>query len=475
MITVNYFTDKLGLDKKTAQEVYNKINNSAVQGILRFNEETLDQRFDYLQNELGISVDRILMNFRLLSMDTASTSETSIKTKSAFLRKTLGFENKQFQLNPSIFCSSIESLNEKILYLKQTLGFSNKEFKKCPIILNFEIETLKQKIDYFVNELHFTKKDIASHPTILQFDCSSDNPQSIKGKVDFYYNTLGLTPAHLRKAPALLCYDCIDETRPTSIKSKIKFFKEELGFGNREFQINPCLLQCDCISDESVPTSIKGKMKFFKDTLGFENEHLKKAPTLFSFDCSSDTSNPTALINKIKFLLNEVGLTKENLKKDPTLLNFDCISDESNPKGIKSKLKVLKEIGITTEDIQKNTKYLRTPAYDLKDKYILWCNIFPDKSFIDLNGWFITTKEKIYARYIYLRDDVKVENIRPFYLDLPEHTFNKRFKTPPENLQNIYILDKKTLEELRNNFKNLNLNNEQNYKVNGKNHEKIFE
>lgn len=475
MITVNYFIDKLGFDKKSAEEIYNKIKNSSVNGILRFNEGTLDQRFDYLQNELGISVDKILMNFRLLSMDTASTSETSIKTKSAFLRKTLGFENKQFQLNPSIFCSSIESLTEKIFYLKQTLGFTNKEFKKCPIILNFEIDTLKQKIDYFLNELKFTKKDIALHPTLLQFDCSSDSPQSIKSKVNFYYNTLGLTPAHLRKAPTLLSYDCTDETKPTSIKSKIKFFKEELNFGSREFQINPCLLQCDCISDESVPTSIRGKMKFFKDTLGFEKEHLKKAPTLFSFDCSSDTSNPTALINKIKFLLNEVGLTKENLKKDPSLLNFDCISDESNPKGLKSKLKVLKEIGITTEDIQKNTNYLRTPAYDLKDKYILWCNIFPDKSFMDLNGWFITTKEKIYARYIYLRDDVKIENIRPYYLDLPEKVFNKRFKTPPGNLQNIYILNEKTLKELRDNFKKQNFNNEQKNKIYRGNHEQIFE
>lgn len=445
MITHEFFIKYLGFSEEQAKACYNKIKNdkfSSVSGILRLNDDTLFQKFNYYKNELGMSAEKVMEDFRLLTYDTTSdeTKTTSVQAKVKFFRDELGFSNKQIQSTMSIFSNSLESLKEKVNFLKTEIDFEPRHIGQVTTILNYDLETLKSKIKFYKDTLGFTSKQFREYPGIFTLDCDSpDKPNSAINKIKFYQEELGFDASQLRTFPCLLSFDTTSgEENPTSVRSKIKFYKDTLGYTNKQFQASPALFNHDIVSDETNPTSVQYKIKFLRENAGFTNKSFQTAPEVFGFDCSENEQNPTSIRAKMRFFAEEVGLSPEHFGQNPVLFHFDCISGEENPKSVRSKLAKLREIGITNEDIQANTKLLMTPAEDIKTKYALWSTIFPDKRFMELKTWFITRVEKIYARYQFLTQEKGMTELRPQHLDICESQFKIRFKSDSAILQQRY-------------------------------------
>lgn len=333
-----------------------------------------------------------------------------------------------------------------------------------------------KRVEYYKSELGFTKKQFQKIPNIITSDTFSnpeENPLSIRAKVKFFKTELGFSNKQLKTTPSLLSYNCLiedektiseninnlenanDASKQKSIKSKIKFYRETLGFTNKQFQILPKLLTSDCSSDESVPSSIRAKIKFYKDTLGFTNKQFQQFPTLLCYDTHNEKSK-TSAIKKIKFYKEKLGLTNEHLQKFPTLLGLDCDENSRNPKSVIKKLTILNEVGITLKDIQKNPRILMCPSADLKIKYVLWVTMFPDKSFMKINGWFVTSPEKIFARYMYIKHNLNL-NPTPRQLDESEPEFKRQFKACSSELFKLYPLDENSINELYKNYLKLNI------------------
>ena len=394
-ITKDFLINTLKLTDEQSEYYYSKIEKSSFHAILNQSEQMWLDKIDFYKNEVGLSLDQILNYFTLLVL------ELSEKPSSA---------------------------NKRIEYYKTELGFTKKQFQKIPNIITSDT-----------------------------FSSPEENPSSIRAKVKFFKTELGFTNKQLKTTPSLLSYDCIleDINNPTSIRSKIKFYKDILGFTNKQFQILPKLLTSDCSSDESVPTSIRAKIKFYKDILGFTNKQFQQFPTLLCYDTYNE-KNKTSVIRKIKFYKEKLGLTNENLQKFPTLLGLDCDENSKNPKSVIKKLTILNEIGITLADIQNNPRILMCPTDDLKIKYMLWSTMFPDKSYMKINGWFVTSPEKIYARYMYIKHDLGL-NSSPRQLDESEPEFKRQFKASSNDLMKLYPLNENAIDQIYETYNSLKI------------------
>jgi len=478
MIIHEFFMKHLGFSETQAKEIYFKIKNhkfTSNSGILRLNEDTLLQKIEFYKNELDFSIEQILSDFRLLSYDTVSFDEeeyenfiknkdlesdikspTSIRAKVKYFREELGFENKHFKTTMSIFSNDIENIRRKVKYYKEKIGFEPVHFRQIPCILNYDTETINKKLEFFKKELGFTGKQLRDYPNLFSLDCDSDKPNSLKNKVKFYTEEMGLNLSQIKTFPCLLSFDTTsDESVPTSIRAKMKFFKDTLGYTNKQFQITPNIFYLDCINEDENPSSIKSKIKFYREVMGFENKHFQLDPSVFAYDTISDESSPTSVRAKIKFYEEEVGIGVDIIRENPILLHFDIVNE--NGTSVKFKLKNLREIGITDEDIRENPRILSTPALDIKDKYALWCSIFPDKRFMKLRTWFMTRVEKIYARYVYLAEDLHKTDIRPNQLDFSEKNFVSRFKMSSDTLMERYPLDETILTDFYEKYNSLGI------------------
>ena len=457
MITQEFFIKHLGMNESQAKYYYDKIKNnqfSSISGILRLNDDTLAQKFKFYKEELGFSAEKVLEDFRLLSYDTTSAdSPTSVISKIKYFREELGFSNRHFEISISPFSMDIETLKKKVAFLNDKLGFEPKHIQQAPSILNFSIETLQEKIDFYKKELGFTSVQFKNTPNLFDFDITSDSPTSIKSKIKFYKEELGFTDAQFRTSPSLLTFDTYSDS-PTSIKSKVKFYKDTFGFENKHFQSNPILLGLDCISEDS-PTSVKYKAKVLIDQVGFTKKTFQMSPG--SLSCSIDPNEPTSILSKAKFFIEELGFTKEDLAENPILFHLDTISGIENPKSIRSKIKKLEEIGITIDDIRRDTKLLMTPAEDIKIKYALWSTLFPNKEFLSANSWYVTRAEKIYARAMYILEEEKPSVFTPAKLNIGEPQFKIRHKVSTEDLMKKYPFDENVIKSLFEKYKELEI------------------
>ena len=89
-----------------------------------------------------------------------------------------------------------------------------------------------------------------------------------------------------------------------------------------------------------------------------------------------------------------------------------------------------------------------TPAEDIKVKYALWSTLFPDKSFLTANNWFVTRPEKIYARARFLIEDKKVDELKVAQLNIGEPQFKIRHKVKTEDLMQKYPFDENVVKSL---------------------------
>lgn len=478
MITHEFFMKHLGFSETQAKEIYLKIKNhkfTSNSGILRLNEDTLLQKIEFYKNELDFSIEQILSDFRLLTYDTVSFDEeeyenfiknkdlesdikspTSIRAKVKYFREELGFENKHFKTTMSIFSNELKNTRRKVEFFKKVLGFGAEQIRAMPWILNYSFETLLKKHEFFTKQIGISNKKIIENPNLFSLDCDSDSPHSVKNKIKFYREFLGININKIQTFPDLLTYDTVsDESVLTSIRAKMKFFKDTLGYTNKQFQITPNIFYLDCINEDENPSSIKSKIKFYREVMGFENKHFQLDPSVFAYDTISDESSPTSVRAKIKFYEEEVGIGVDIIRENPILLHFDIVNE--NGTSVKFKLKNLREIGITNEDIRENPRILSTPALDIKDKYALWCSIFPDKRFMKLRTWFMTRVEKIYARYVYLAEDLQKTDIRPNQLDFSEKNFVSRFKMSSDTLMERYPLDETILADFYEKYNSLGI------------------
>lgn len=458
MISQEFFSKYLGMSEYQAKYYYDRIKTShfsSVSGILRLNDDTLLQKFEFYKKELDFSAEKVLDDFRLLTYDTTSdeTSPSSVKSKIKYFRDELGFTNRHFAIAVTPFSNDVEYLKQKVAYLNKTLGFEAKQIQSAPSILNLSKETLDEKIAFYKKELGFTSAQFKNTPNLFDFDTTSDAPTSIKSKIKFYQDELGFDASQFRISPSLLTFDTISDS-PTSVKTKIKFYKDTFGFQNKHFQQSPVLLGLDCISEDS-PTSVKYKAKVLIDTLGFTQRTFQLSPGLLS--SSIDPNEPTSTLSKAKFFVNEIGLEPEQLAANPILFHLDCLSGLENPKSIASKIKKLDEIGITIDDIKRDTRLLMTPAEDIKTKYALWSTLFPDKSFITANNWYVTRPEKIYARARFLVEDKKVKELLVAQLNIGEPQFQIRNKVKTEDLMQRYPFTDEVVKSLFDKYKELEI------------------
>ena len=449
MISQEFFTKHLGMSEAQAKYYYEKIKTShfsSVSGILRLNDDTLLQKFNFYKQELDFSTEKVLDDFRLLTYDTTSdeNSPSSVRAKIKYFREELGFSNRHFAIAVTPFSNDLEYLKKKVAYLNKTLGFEAKQIQAAPSILNLSQETLDEKIAFYKKELGFTSVQFKNTPNLFDFDVSSDAPTSIKSKIKFYKDELGFDESQFRISPSLLTFDVASDS-PTSVKTKVQFYKDTCGFENKHFQQSPILLGLDCISEDS-PTSVKYKAKVLIEQLGFTKRTFQISPGLLS--SSIDPNEPTSTISKARFFVEQVGLEPEQLAANPILFHLDCTSGLENPKSIASKIKKLDEIGITIEDIKRDTKLLMTPAEDIKVKYALWSTLFPDKSFLTANNWFVTRPEKIYARARFLIEDKKVDELKVAQLNIGEPQFKIRHKVKTEDLMQKYPFDENVVKSL---------------------------
>lgn len=466
MINYKFFVDNFGFSENDAKEKFKKITDSkfdSIRGIVRLNEDTLLQKFNFYKNELGYSVNELLDDARLLTYDTTTTpteeelktqnldkkKKTCVRAKAYFAREILGLTDEQIR-SITIFSFDTDTLTQRVKDLKKHFGFGLEQIHECPTLLYNDIETLKQKADFYKKELGFTSKQFRDNPRLFNYDCDpeSTKPTSAIQKIKFYRYELGLKDNQLRTYPDLLSYDTVsDETKEKSVRYKMKVYADLLGFGKKEFQKCPALLNHDCISGEDNPSSVRGKIKFYKEFLGFDNEDFFTDPSIFSYDCT-DSNSITSVKNKVAFYENVIGLTKDQIRKNPILFHFDCDPTSTSPTSVTKKLEAIYKIGLTNKDIQSNTRLLMTPAEDLEEKYVLWSTIFPDKKYMELPTWFITRPEKIYARYRYLTDELHHTNLRPNHLDHCESQFIKRFKSNSQVLMEKYPYDENVLKSL---------------------------
>ncbi len=479
MISYEFFVKYLGFSETLAKVQYDKIKNSptsSISGILRLNDSTLLQKFNFYKTELGYSVAEILNDPRILSYDTSTTLEEAhankdnanlqscVNMKIDFLRKKLGLSNEQIK-NYGFLSYDPQTLQSKLKLYKEHFGLDISHIKSEPSLLNYDIETLDQKADFYKKHLGFTSKQFKDFPTLFTFDCSeeSENPSAIINKIKFYKKVLGFSDSQFKTAPCLLSYDTVsDESVPTSVRAKVKFYHDTLGFEAKHFQKSPSLLHHDIISDETKPSSIKAKIKFFTEFFGFMPEHFQADPGIFSYDCS-DSGSPTSVLSKFKYYNETLGLQPEHIRDNTILLHFDIEPEGQNKTNsdkntsVKEKIAKLREIGITNEDIQANTKLLMTPAADIKNKYALWSTIFPDKRFLELKTWFITRLEKVYARHQYLTKELGMTSLRPQHLDICESQFIKRFKEHSDYLIEKYPIDETIIENFYKSYNELGI------------------
>lgn len=450
---------KAGLDESSAKAYMEKIKTTKIGSNIgiRMTEETLFQKLDFYDREIGFSVLEVLDNPFLLTYDTTDeNSPTSVITKIKFLKDTLSltasdFKNEGYKL----FSMSIDTIKEKIKFLKTYLDFDADTIKQDLSLLIFRQEYITEKAEYYKKLLGFTNAQFKKYPSLFVLDIDLVNQ-----KLDYLINTLGMNESQLRTFPKLLSLDYTSsEDVPTSVRAKVKFYHDTLGFGKTQFQKAPCLIQYDCNSDESNPTSIRSKIKYYKEVLGLTDAHFRKHPGLFGYDCQESSNSPTSVPAKIAFYKQACELSEADIKDNLILLHLDT-SNEASESSVLTKLKALREIGITDEEIRKNTQLLLTPAQDIKDKYVLWCKIFPDKSFMKLRTWFITRAEKVYARYKYLSSKQFLENVHkkterfgeykmlPNHLDMSESLFQSRFKVESQALMLRYPLDEEALTKI---------------------------
>lgn len=449
---------KAGLDEKQAKFYLTKLKTSKIGSNIgiRMTEETLLQKLDFFKRELGFSAVQVFETPYLLTYDTTDeNSPTSLITKIKFLKERLNFTKADFQNEGyKLFSLSLENLEEKIKFLKSYLDFDAETIKKDITLLIFRQDYITEKAEYYKKLLGFDKAQFKKYPSLFVLDIDLVNK-----KLDYLINTLGFNESQLKSFPKLLSLDySSDESVPTSVRAKVKFYQDTLGFDKAQFQKAPCLIQYDCTSDENTPTSIRAKIKYYREALGLTNEHFKKNPGILGYDCLENSDSPTSVPAKIDYYKNSVGLDETQIRDNLVLLHLDTVN-EQNKSSVPAKLSALQEIGITGEDIRNNTQLLLTPAQDIKDKYAIWCSIFPDKSFMELRTWFITRTNKVYARYKYLSSENFLENIyklsgrrsdfnlRPNHLDMCESQFKLRFKASSEELMQRYPLDENALKE----------------------------
>ena len=455
---------KVGLSEDEAKSYYDKIKTTKIGSNIgiRMTEDTLFQKFDFYKQMMGLSAKDVLDSPYLLTYDsTNEDSPTSVISKVKFLRERLNLTNDEIKKEGyKLFSFSKEYLEDKIKFLKSYLDFDTETIRKDLSLIIFKKEYITEKAEYFKKLLGFTNAQFKKYPSLFVFDIDLLNK-----KLDYLINIIGLNESQLRTFPKLLSLDCLSpEDVPTSVKAKVKFYHDTLGFGNAQFQKAPCLLQYDCTSDESTPTSIQAKIKFFRETLGLTNAHFQKNPNVLGYDCLESKDSPTSVPAKIAYYKNTVGLNEEDIRDNLVLLHLDTINEE-NLSSVPAKLKALEEIGITQQDIQKNTQLLLTPAQDIKDKYALWCSIFPDKRFMELRTWFITRLEKVYARYKYLSskqfsetlknssDEPKSFKLRPNHLDMCESQFRLRFKVSSDKLMEQFPLSESEIDKFYEQYK----------------------
>ncbi len=466
MITYKFFVDNFNISEIDAKKYFDLIANSkfsSIRGIVRLFDSTLLQKIKFYEDEFGFTLDEIFEDLRLLTYDTATVptkeelesqvmdkkKKSCVRAKAYYLRNILGLTNEQIRQD-SYFSFDTETLKQRVKDIKKYLGLEIEHIQECPSLLNNDIETLKAKADFYKKELGFTSKQFKDFPKIFNYDCDPESKKQTSAiqKINFYRNTLGLKDNQLRTYPVLLSYDTAsDEIKEKSVKFKMKVYHDLLGFTAREFQKCPSLLNHDCIGGEDDPSSVRGKIKVYREFLGFEDADFFADPGVFSYDCS-DSGSPTSVKTKVAFYENTLGLTKEHIRANTVLLHFDCDPKSQKPTSVAKKLEAIYKIGLTNEDVQNNTRLLMTPAEDLEEKYILWSTIFPDKRYMELQTWFITRPEKIYARYRYLTEELHHQSLRPNHLDHCESQFIKRFKSNSQVLMERYPYDENAIREL---------------------------
>lgn len=460
---------KLGFSERRSKELYRFLKNVEIDSNIgiRLSEDTLFQKIEFYQKEIGFSAVDVLLEPQLLTYNTTdSNSLNSAIAIIKFLKEELGLTNKDFKSGGyKLLSQSIDTLKEKISFLNSYLGYKPEHIRQAIEIMVYNPEFIIHKVEFFKETLGFTNKQFQNFTAFINLDT-----ELVKEKFKFFQEELGFTASHIKKFPKLLTLDCSsDESVPTSVRYKIKFYKETLGYTNRQFQKYPQLLNLDCASDENVPTSARAKIKFFRETFGLENIDFQRAPEVFGFDCVSDENVPSSARGKFKFYKRHLGMTERDIKKNLILLHLDTASGLENPKSVMSKIKVLREIGMTNQDIRNQSHLLLTPAADIKTKYVLLSSIFPDKSFMRLKSWFITRPEKVYARYMYLTSTHFNESVYTIYgrrdkyelkahhLTIGEGDFQKRYKIDSDTLMKMYPLDEKTIEGFYENYNSLGI------------------
>lgn len=385
----------------------------------------------------------------------ASKFNTSDSCKDSFdyLNKEFGpIAENQSMLIKSVTGISKQVLQQKVKFLKDYLKLSNQDIRKCITILDLSEENIKSKFDFLREYLGFKHQDLVKFPRLIAY-----SPSAIMEKYRYFSEELGLTKLHIKHYPKLLSLDCFsDENNPKSVPAKLKFYEQTLGYSKKQIQINPNLLMYDCLADENLPNSIKGKIKFYRENLGFENINFQKYPKCFDYDCSKNAKTPTSIITKIKFLTEEIGIPKEKLKT-----NFEIACLDLN--SVKNKVKTLDEIGISKETIASSPRILSQTANEIRDKYVLWCNISPDKGFLKVNSWFLTSAQKVYARYKYLLSisSGKSNGTLPLpmikSLGRGENEFLRRYNASSEELLQLYHFDENIKNLMYDNYNAMNI------------------
>lgn len=345
--------------------------------------------------------------------------------------------------------TSVERLRAKLDFL-YSIGFDKKAIADSLVILNLSEENnVKNKIVFLKEFLEFSDEDIASSANLIALDY-----KLIVAKYRFFVENLGFGKQHFKHYPKLFELDCAsDESKQTSVRSKINFYKRTLGYSQKQFQQNPVLLNYDCLSDETAPGSVQYKIKFYEKYLGFTILDFQAHPKCFDYDCSLDNKSSKSIIAKIKYYTENLGFAIEEIKDNFDLLRLD-IANGQNPNAVPNKIKKLQEIGISIQDIREDPRLLFIPVADIKDKYVLWCTICPDKSFLKKNKWYVTSPEKVYARYQYLiLEGVALakglsDGSLITALNRGEKEFVRRFKMDSDTLMKKYPLDEVTLAGL---------------------------
>ena len=394
--------------------------------------------------------------------------------------KSLGVkEEKIDSICKKVYTRDLDKVKPRVVFYKKYLNADNMQIARiielAPSVLSFEIDgaaptTVKNKLAFYkaffkINDASMAKL-ITRFPVILYLDTTSDSPTSFQSKVSLLQRLLKLSDQEVRKLLikniSVLGRDIKDRTED-SIQNKIDFYKGLFNANDEE--IKKICIHYNLILTTPIKTFLKTKIEPLKKVLKLNDEELadliKTCPNAIGRTILGDS--PTSVESKVKFFKKALQLDDsqvlELIKSKPVVLTLDTITDKDT--SVKTKMQTFSEclsLNEIREEIIKNPKLLTVPARHFKIRYMLAYDIGIEDKFFSNN--FLTSEDKIYARYRFLLDN-NIDKMKK--VNYGEKVFEKEFGISSDELIKRYPLDENAVYDIEQTFaettgRNLKLN-----------------